>query len=269
MLSSNLRRSVIAACCIACGALLGGFQTSAQTASAEEGWIPFTQGELFGYLAGKTQVWDPNGGAYYAEDGSLDTLWDGTREAGTWSVTESGALCWQVPSWGQLECEAYFHLGGNVMYSYSGESGLASDRQDGNTLDRLAAVSAGLADPDLDRDLLTPAEAEDLVSGMTALLDKQGAGYYAADGALTTVWNGVQHVGTWSIDKEGGICWHVEAWGIEPCRYYHRTDEGLMNYYKGRDLEAEKFVDGDVRRVATLMGDLNSASSSRSPEELR
>jgi len=141
---SNLRRGVIAACILTMGAL----QACSHAAPPEEGWVPFTQDELLEYLAGKTQVWDPNGGAYYAEGGKLDTLWDGVRETGRWSVTENGALCWHVSSWGTIECEEYFHVGSQVMYRYYGETGAVSERQEGNTLDILQAKDVVL---DIDR----------------------------------------------------------------------------------------------------------------------
>lgn len=67
-------------------------------------------------LAGKTVIWD-QGGAYYAPDGGLDSLWKGTRESGTWTATDAGEVCWQVPSWGDLPCEAYLHEANGVTWS--------------------------------------------------------------------------------------------------------------------------------------------------------
>jgi hypothetical protein len=238
MVVSTLRRGVIVASVLALGAM-----QACSHSSTQEGWVPFTQDELFGYLAGKTQVWVDSGGAYYAEDGTLDTLWDGVREGGTWSVTDNGALCWHVSSWGMLECEAYFHVGREVMYRYYGETGAVSERQDGNTLDIL---QAGDVVVDIDRELFKPEESMALVSGMTEFLGTDGAVYYAPDQSLTAVWNGVQHTGTWSIDDEGGVCWNVTAWGVEPCRYYYHTDDGLMIFYMGRDVVAERFREGDA-----------------------
>tara|TARA_B100000686_G_scaffold294062_1_gene324014 strand:+ start:485 stop:1216 length:732 start_codon:yes stop_codon:yes gene_type:complete len=235
----NFRKGLAMACVLTCSAVLAGSKST-----AEEGWVPFTKDELHAYLSGKTQVWDPNGGAYYAPDGTLDTLWDGAREGGTWSVTSNGALCWHVASWGELECEAYFHVGNDVMYSYYGETGLASERQDGNTLDALAA-GTGLV-LDIDREFLTPDEAMNLVSGHTEFFGDDGAIYYASDHTMTTVWNGVRHSGTWSIDDDGGVCWDVPAWGEEPCRQYYEGEEGLMVLHKGRDFSAEDFSVGDA-----------------------
>ncbi len=239
MVVLKLRRGVIAACILA----LSVVQACSHAPLPEEGWVPFTQDELFDYLAGKTQVWDPNGGAYYAEDGKLDTLWDGVREGGRWSVTENGALCWNVSSWGTIECESYFHVGSQVMYRYYGETGAVSERHEGNTLDIMQAGNVVL---DIDRDLLGPEETMALVSGMTEFLGTDGAVYYAPDQSLVTIWNGVEHTGTWTIDDEGGVCWKVTAWGQEPCRYYYQADDGLMVFHNGRDVAAKDFQDGDA-----------------------
>lgn len=238
MIISNLRRGIFTACILALGVV-----QACSHATAEEGWVPFTQEELFEYLAGKTQVWDPNGGAYYAESGKLDTLWDGIREEGRWSVTENGALCWHVASWGTIECESYFHVGNNVMYRYYGETGAVSERQEGNTLNILQASDVVL---DIERDLFKPEETMALVLGKTEMLGSDGAIYYSPDQSLTTVWNGVQHTGTWSIDDEGGVCWNVLAWGQEPCRYYYQAVDGLMVFQNGRDVAAEGFREGNT-----------------------
>jgi len=240
MVIPNLRRGVIVACFMACGAVLAGCKTTA----GNDDWVAFTKDELHAYLAGNTQVWDPNGGAYYAKDGTLDTLWDGVREGGTWYATGNGALCWDVVSWGELECEGYFHAGNEVMYSYYGETGLASERQTGNTLDALAARSGIVQD--IDRELFTPEESLALISGMTEFIGSDGAVYYGSDQSLTTVWNGVQHSGTWSIADDGGVCWDVPVWGEEPCRYYHHTEDGLMVYRLGRDFPAKNFSEGNA-----------------------
>ncbi len=213
----------------------------------------FTRGELYAYLAGNTQVWDPNGGAHYAEDGTLQTLWDGARDSGTWSTTEHGELCWHIDSWGELPCEAYYHSAGAIMYAYQGDSGPAPELQEGNTLDYLQAGveapdSAEDIDPNFALELFTPEETLALVSDKTAILDADayGAVYHAPDFALTTVWNGVHQTGTWSIDDEGGVCWHVVAWGEEPCRYHFFKDDVLMVLYKELSFRAAEFVDGNT-----------------------
>ena len=238
-------------------ALLCGAVWLTTTALAEEGHAPqeeatpFTRGELYAYLAGKTQVWEPNGGAHYAEDGTLQTLWDGVRDSGTWSVTGDGELCWHIHAWGELPCEAYYRRGEVVTYAYQGETGPAPELQEGNTLDYLQAGveppdMATDIDPDFARNLFTPEGTTAFVSDRTAILAPHGAVYYAPDFTLTTVWNGVRQSGRWSVDEEGGVCWHVAAWGVEPCRYYYVEDGVLMSLYKGLARRAEEFLDGDM-----------------------
>jgi hypothetical protein len=217
----------------------------------------FTPKELHNYLSGKTQVWDPNGGAYYAEDGILQTLWDGERDSGTWSITEDGELCWHVDSWGEYPCEAYFHNGELVSYLYEGDTGPAPELQSGNTLDYLQAFFDGDVgyvpseaaediDPDFTRNLFTPEEATAFVVGKTVILDPLGGAYYAPNFTLMAVWNGVRQSGTWSVNDDGGVCWHLAAWGVEPCRYYYYKDDVLMSLYKDKDWRAEELIEGNT-----------------------
>ena len=60
------------------------------------------------------------------------------------------------------------------------------------------------------------------------------------------MWNGVHQTGNWSIDDEGGVCWHVVAWGEEPCRYYFFKDGVLMVLYKELSFRASEFVEGNA-----------------------
>ena len=238
-----------------------GIQT-VTAALAQDGYTlredatPFTRDELHNYLADKTQVWDPNGGAYYAEDGTLQTLWDGERDSGTWSITKDGELCWHVYSWGEYPCEAYFHNGDFISYVYEGDTGPAPELQPGNTLDYLQEdlategytppEQAEDMDPDSARELFTPKETISLVVAKTVILEPGGGAYYAPDFTLTAVWNGVHQSGTWSIDDNGGVCWHLAAWGVEPCRYYYYKGDVLMSLYKGNDWRAEELVEGNI-----------------------
>ena len=218
---------------------------------SREGATPFARGELYTYLAGKTQVRGPNGGAYHAEDGTLQILRDGVRDSGAWSVTKDGELCWHVYDWDEPPCEAYYRNGDAVGYVHRDGAGPAPELLEGNVLDYLQAgveppASAGDIDPNFARSLLTPEEATAFVSGKTAILEPRGAVHYAPDFTLTTVWGGVRQTGRWSVDDKGGVCWHVAAWGVEPCRYYYVEDGVLMSLYKGLARRAEEFVDGDV-----------------------
>lgn len=210
---------------------------------------PFTADELTQYLAGKTQVWD-QGGAYYAPDWTLETLWAGDREIGTWSVTEDGALCWHIASWGTLECEAYFHNGDIISATYEGETFLAPEIHDGNTLDALqageaAAEAAANIDPYEGKTLLTPDETTALVSGKTVVWAPDGGAYYAPDQTLHTIWNGVRQTGTWSVNDAGAVCWHVAGWGPTPCESYYYEDGSLMAIFNNQVSAAGEHVDGD------------------------
>jgi hypothetical protein len=98
----------------------------------------FTREETIALVSGKTHVWGNYNGAYYSPDFKLQTLWDGTKESGKWSVTDKGALCWHVPSWGSGACESYFTgADGKLMSVYKDKEGVADELRKGNVLNEL------------------------------------------------------------------------------------------------------------------------------------
>ena len=94
--------------------------------------VLFTKEETTALVSGKTVIWDPNGGAYYAPDGTLKTVWDGERATGTWSVNDEGGVCWQVPGWGTTPCEFYFYKEDVLWAQYKDEDSEASEHVDGD-----------------------------------------------------------------------------------------------------------------------------------------
>jgi hypothetical protein len=97
----------------------------------------FTKEETIALVSGKTHPWENNNGAYYAADGKLITLWDGQKETGKWSVTDKGALCWHISSWGKTPCESFFMGLEGLMTISKGKEDNASDFRDGNVLNSL------------------------------------------------------------------------------------------------------------------------------------
>ncbi len=96
----------------------------------------FTREETIALVSGNTHVWENYNGAYYSPDFKLDTLWDGVKESGKWWVTDEGALCRHVPSWGN-ECESYFMGAEGLMVIYKGKEGPADELREGNVLNAL------------------------------------------------------------------------------------------------------------------------------------
>jgi len=98
----------------------------------------YTRDETIALVSDKTHAWEDYNGAYYAPDFKLYTLWSGEKETGKWSVTEEGALCWHIPSWGNGPCESYF-MGddGTLMSVFKGKEDVADKLLDGNQLNKL------------------------------------------------------------------------------------------------------------------------------------
>jgi len=97
-----------------------------------------TKEETIALVSGKTHAWENYNGAYYSPDFKLKTLWDGAKENGKWSVTDEGALCWHVPSWGNGPCESYFmSADGTLMSVYKGKEDVADELREGDVLNAL------------------------------------------------------------------------------------------------------------------------------------
>lgn len=97
----------------------------------------FTQAETTALVSGKTHAWENYNGAYYSPDGRLDTLWDGEKETGTWSVNDKGALCWHVPSWGNEPCESFYMGPEGLVSVHKGKEAPADELREGNVLNSL------------------------------------------------------------------------------------------------------------------------------------
>jgi hypothetical protein len=102
-----------------------------------QGIVMFTKEETIALISGKTAVWENYNGVYYAPDGKLFTIWDGEKETGKWEVTDEGAICWLVPSWGNEPCESYYMGPAGLMAIYKGKESSASVHREGNRLNSL------------------------------------------------------------------------------------------------------------------------------------
>ena len=122
--------------CMLASMTLAGCMTAGEKLT-ESGATPYTKEELTTTLSGMTEVWT-EGGAYYAPDGSLETLWKGVKESGTLEITEAGEVCWHVASWGKQPCAAFYHSAdGSTVTVYKGKTDSPSNLQMGNTVDSL------------------------------------------------------------------------------------------------------------------------------------
>lgn len=97
----------------------------------------YTKEETTALVSGKTHVWENYNGAYYSPDGRVDTLWDGEKESGKWSVNDKGALCWHVPSWGSGPCQSFYMGPDGLMSVYKGKEEPAEELREGNVLNSL------------------------------------------------------------------------------------------------------------------------------------
>jgi len=97
----------------------------------------FTKEETTSLVSGKTANWTKGNGCYYNPNGELTSLWDGEKEVGTWSVTDKGAICWLIPSWGEVPCVSYYQGKDGLRAIEAGKNREAYEHLEGNALDSL------------------------------------------------------------------------------------------------------------------------------------
>ncbi len=212
---------------------------------------PFTRAELYAYISEKTQVWS-EGRVFHSEAGTLLLLWEGKYGKGTWTTDDGGTLCWHVWAWDEVLCQVFYRNDDVVSIVFKEETLLAPELQEGNTIANLADGGGSSAkfvlglSEDFDNNLLNKEETINLLSGKTVIWGPGQGLYYSPDSTLIKIWNGVRGTGTWTVSKEGAVCWHVPGWGKTPCESYYYKDEGLMAIFEGVHKIASKHVDGNM-----------------------
>lgn len=209
-------------------------------AMAQDAPTPATATELFDRFADTTQTLE-DGLAYYAASGVLLVVKDGKMTPGKWVGHDDGRLCWALKNV-EESCTEYVRLDNQIFLNQNGFIGGKPNLEAGNILAERASAQAFAESVDL----FTRAQTIELLSDKTALLVGSGRMYYGADFTLRTNWNGVQKIGNWSVDDQGGVCWHVTGWGTHPCEYYYNGKNGdVWSRYRGLDRTAAELVEGD------------------------
>ena len=231
------------------GVTMMSYKTMGDTLSNDA--RPFTRAELYAYISEKTQVWS-EGRVFHSETGTLLLLWEGKYGKGTWTTDDNGVLCWHVWSWDEVLCQAFNHNDNVVSIVFKEETLLAPELEEGNTVANLsvrgessAKFVLGLSE-DFDNKLLNREEAIDLLSGKTVIWGPSQGLFYSPDLTLIKIWNGVRGTGTWSVSKEGAVCWDVPGWGKTPCESYYYKGEELMTIFEGVHSKASKHVEGNT-----------------------
>ncbi len=224
-----------------CAALIATF--GAVSAVLASGDIrPATAVELFDRFSNTTQILD-DGVAYYSSAGVLLLVENKKLVSGKWTTDDTGVLCWVRGEPEVRDCGAFVMYDGIVFRFEDGAIRGQPDLQPGNLLAEAASAQAYAESAKL----FTPEETVAFLSGKTAKRSAVGRMYYAPDMALKTVWNGVHKTGRWSVDEQGGVCWHVTGWGEQPCEYYYiGQKETVWSRFRGLDKVAPEHVEGDL-----------------------
>jgi len=84
------------------------------------------------YIVGKTEKWS-NGAGYYNPNGTLETVWEGSKQSGTYTIAADGNVCYEVKTWDRL-CHFYMNDGGKITMIYKGKNVGTHDVLAGNQL---------------------------------------------------------------------------------------------------------------------------------------
>ena len=205
--------------------------TEQASEAAQDGSIPLSRSELYAYFAEHTQL-RPNGHVFFSEFGTFQTLVNNEIVSGTWSSHEGGKMCLHFDKGDEGKCDFYVFDGEYVNKMINGVEFPAPEMVSGNTV----AV----------KDMYTREETLEMISGNTVVWNPNGGAYYAPDGTLNTLWDGVREDGTWEVNDEGAVCWKVPSWGNTPCESYYRGKEGLIAIYGSEESPASEHREGNV-----------------------
>ena len=78
----------------------------------DEGATRLTSEQAKQHVSGNTEFWK-EGTVYYDPDGNLELFWHKNRIKGNWEMLDSGAICFDVPSW-NITCHFYLDHDGAI-----------------------------------------------------------------------------------------------------------------------------------------------------------
>ena len=61
------------------------------------------------HIVGKTEKWT-NGAGYYNPNGTIETVWEGSKQSGPYTIAADGNVCYEVETWDRL-CHFYMNDG--------------------------------------------------------------------------------------------------------------------------------------------------------------
>jgi len=158
---------------------------------------------------------------YFASNGELSEVHNGWQTGGTWTVRDDGRLCMDLEGESR-DCRMITREGGKYSQYAVKRDGNHHyelsyfDFRQGNQLERMSL------DPVLPVGTLKKQDLIELFSGQTVESVTAGQGrvshtYYAPDGTVEQLRNGIKRTGTWRVTNSARICLQMEALE-EKCR---------------------------------------------------
>lgn len=97
-----------------------------------QGAIRLDAEQVTNHIVGKTERWS-QGGGYYNPDGTLETVWEGSKQSGPYIISDDGEVCYDVRGW-KRHCHFYMNDNGSITMIYKGRNVGPRDVLNGNQL---------------------------------------------------------------------------------------------------------------------------------------
>lgn len=170
---------------------------------------------------------------YFDQDGKITQIWDGWQKVGHWSVRDDGRLCVDFEKSGR-DCGIIVKQGAQYRQYAVKKDGNHSyemtytNFQKGNKLTSLSKEPL-LPEGTLDKDQVVKLFSGNTVESITASQGRVSHTYYAPDGKLVQMRDGVKRHGMWRVSNSARICLQME--GVEEkCRIIVREGDQIKKY---------------------------------------
>ncbi len=102
---------------------------------AESGATRLNANQVKTLIVGNTEKWT-KGGGYYNPNGTIETLWEGSTQSGSYSIAADGNVCFEIADWGKT-CYFYMNDGGTIIAIHNNKNMGPRDVLAGNQLSTL------------------------------------------------------------------------------------------------------------------------------------
>lgn len=170
---------------------------------------------------------------FFDQDGKVTRVRDGWQELGSWNVLDDGRLCIDFEKSGR-DCRIIVKQGAQYQQYAVKKDGNHSyemtytDFRKGNKLTSLSKEPL-LPEGTLGKDQVLKLFSGNTVESVTASQGRVSQTYYAPDGKIEQLRDGVMRFGTWQVSNSGRMCLQMEG-TEEKCRIIVKEGDQIKKY---------------------------------------